>query len=491
MTPTDDKGIGIKGWLAGQKQQSKSTQAKPAVLDKHRIAVLPFSNISPDPKDEYFADGMTEELITAIGRIGGLSVIARTSAIRYKSGGKSVGEIGEELNVGTVTEGSIRKAGNRLRITVQLIETMSQARLWSESYDRELSDIFAIQSDIAQRVAEALKLQLLAEDRDRIEKKATEDMDAYTSYLKGQFYWNERNTDSLKKAMQYFERAIAKDTAFVNAYVGLADCYLVLMDQGTFKPSEAIPKSKSLIESALKIDDTSAEAHTSLALAMEQEWRWAASEAEYKRAIQLNPNYATTHQWYSAMLARASRTEEALDEIRIALRLDPVSPILNTDLAIWLSMLGRYEESIKQFERTLELEPNFAPARTHFGMMYVAMSKFDEAITELSKVYKIYPENSWPKSMLAYAYALSGNRTRSLELLAELEENSRRSFVPDVFLGVVYFALGDKEKAFALMEKSFEERSNILLYIRAWPTFHAIHADNRFKALLDKIISDA
>lgn len=489
MTPTDDKGIGIKGWLAGQKQQSKSTQVKPSALDKHRIAVLPFSNISPDPKDEYFADGMTEELITAIGRIGGLSVIARTSASRYKSGGKSVGEIGEELNVGTVTEGSIRKAGNRLRITVQLIETMSQARLWSESYDRELSDIFEIQSDIADRVAEALKLQLLPEDRSRIQKASTEDMDAYTSYLKGRFYWNERSFDSVKRAIQYFERAIAKDPTFVNAYVGLADCYLIRMDQGELIPSEAIPKVKSLIEYALKIDDTSAEAHTSLGLALENEWHWAASEAEFKRALNLNPNYATTHQWYSVMLASIGRTEEAVNEIRIALRLDPVSPIVNTDLGIWLSMLGRYEESLAQFERTLHLEPNFGPTNLHLGMIYVAMARFDEGIERLSKTYESNPQNPWPKSMLGYAYALSGNRERSLELLAELEASSKPSYVPDALLGAVYFALGDKEKAFQLMKKSFEERSNILLYIRAWPTFHAIHADNRFKALLDRIIS--
>jgi adenylate cyclase len=450
--------------------------------------VLPFSNISSDPGDEYFADGMTEELISTVGKVGGLSVIARTSAVRYKSSGKSVSEIGQELNVGAVLEGSVRKAGNRLRINVQLIETMSQAHRWSESYDRDLSDVFAIQSDIARHVADALKLQLLTEDQDRIQKKTTESLGAYTLYLKGRFYWNERNANSVKKAIQYFEKAIVEDSEFALAYVGLADCYLVLVDQGILQLNDALAKTRTPIARALKINDTLAEAHTSLANLLMLEWRWEDAEKEFKRAIELNPNYSTAHHWYSLLLGFKSRREQALDEIRVALRLDPVSPIVNVNFALALAHTGHQEESLEQFKRTLTLEPNFGLGHAHLGGVYLSMSKYDEGIAELWKSTELMGNQPWPKALLGYGYALKGDRKRAQELLTELEEASKSTFVPSELIGTVHFALGEKEKALSYMERAFEERSAGLAYIRDFLVYREIRADPRFNALLDKVM---
>src|SRR2546422_4248843 len=246
-----------------------------AFADKTRLAILPLANIGNDLENEYFADGLTEELISTVSRMKGLAVTSRTSVMKYKNSAKAMPEVGQELGVGTVLEGSVRKGGTKVRVAVQLIEVRSDKHLWSQSYDREIQDIFAIQSDIAENVAGALKLQLLAEDRDQIGRKATEDMEAYTMYLKGRFYWNERNPESTKKAVQYFEKAIARDSGFTLAYVGLADCYLIMFDQAWLEAKEALPKAKSLLGKALEMNDRLAEAHASLANLLVNEWDWS------------------------------------------------------------------------------------------------------------------------------------------------------------------------------------------------------------------------
>jgi len=462
---------------------------KPAIptLDRKRVAVLPLVSLSPDPNDEYFADGMTDEVISTISKINEIEVISRTSVMVYKKALKPIKELSRELDVGTVLEGSVRKAGNRLRVTIQMIDAVRDRHLWANSYDREVQDVFEIQSDIAQNVAKALELRLLAEERRQIQRKATDDVEAYAMYLKGRFYWNERNPESVRKAAQYFEKAIARDSEFALAYVGMVDCYLVLMDQGVLDPNETLPRAKSLIGRALKIDDRLAEAHASLANLLMGQWDWSGAETEYKRAIELNPKYATAHHWYSLQLAFLGRTEEALDEIRVALNLDPVSPIVNMNLAMRLIDAGRLEEGLDQFRRTLELEPNFGLAHVHLGGSYVSMSKFDEGFAELSKGIELQGNQPWPRFLLCYAYAISGDRGRASKMLPELEEVSKNTFVPNALFGAVYFALGDKEKAFSLLEKAREQHSIDLLYVKILPVFREIREDPRFKSLLEKI----
>ncbi len=486
---SEERGVGLKGWLTGPKRTgSKVGTQGLEILDRHRIAVLPLSNVSPDPQDEYFADGMTDEVISTVSKIEGLEVISRTSIMQYKKTARAIRDVSRELGVGTILEGSVRKAGNKLRVTVQIIDAVKDKHLWSNSYDRELRDVFAIQSDIAENVADSLKLQLLGETRAQIKKKATEDVDAYSLYLKGRFYWNERNPSSVKKAMQYFESAITRDSKFAMPYVGLADCYLILMDQGMSDPDEARVKAKGLLETALRLDSGLAEAHTSLANFLENDWDWSGAKARYLRSIELNPNYATTHQWYSILLAFTGRHEEALGEIIIAHRLDPISPVVNANLGLRLAEIGRADEGVEYLKKSVELEPDYGQGHTHLGAVYISQSKYDMGIPELKRGLEIMG-TTWNKAFLAYAYAMSGDRWKAEELLSEIEQASTEGFVPSAAKAVVYYALGDKNKAFQLVEKALEERSTGLPYVGILPIFHNIQSDRRFRSLLNRVIS--
>ena len=465
-----------------------SKQIPAEQLDRRRIAILPFANVSPDPADEYFADGLTEELIDRLSQVRELEVIARTSVMSYKKKEKRAAEIARELNVGSIVEGSVRKAGNKIRVTAQLINGATEGHLWSSRYDKGLDDIFAVQGDIAAQVTDALKIQLLPHEKEAIEKRTTENTEAHTLYLKGRHHWNQRSPVSLRQAKEYFEKAVEIDPEFSLAYVGLADSYLVSVDQGLLEPSEANPRIGSLLSTALELSPTLAEAHASRAILLQSEWHWYDAEIEYKRAIELNPNYATTHHWYSILLGILGRIEEALDQIYIALRLDPLSPMVNTNVGIRLAEAGRFEEAIEQFRKALALEPGFGVARGHLGATYIGKSDYDEGIAEFKKAMELLGGNPWPKAMLAYAYALKGDLTNAQNLLGELEEASMTGFVPDALFATIYFGLGDKDKAFSLFRKAYDERSNVLQYIIQFPMYRKIRADPRFGAVLAKIV---
>lgn len=483
-----EKGVGLKGWLSGPRKPGTADDTSLQILDKHRIAVLPLSNVSPDPQDEYFADGMTDEFISTVSKIEGLEVISRTSIMHYKKNARLVKDVSQTLGVGSILEGSVRKAGNKLRVTVQLIDAVRDKHLWSNSYDREIKDVFAIQSDIAESVADALKLQLLGERRDEIKRRTADNADAYSLYLKGRFYWNERNSESLRRAAQYFESAIGKDPKFPLPYVGLADCYLVEMDQGISGSKEVADKMRSLLETALSLDARLAEAHASLGSLYDHTWNWAAATTEFRKALELNPNYALAHHWNGLHLQFIGRNEESIKELKVALRLDPISPILIMNFGMRLAESGRIEEGIAQLKRCLEIEPDFSVAHSQLGNLYVTQSKFAEGIAEHQLSLKT-SRSPWPKAMMAYAYALSNNRTRAREILTELEEDSRKGFVPIALLGAVNFALGDKEKALSQIKKAFEERSPAIPYIRTFTIFKDLRADPRFMSVLDKMLS--
>ena len=452
--------------------EERGSSVGPEDFDRRRVAVLPFANISPDPNDEYFADGMTEELISAISKIPELTVISRTSVMKYKGGGRSIQEIRPELKVGTMLEGSVRKAGTKVRISVQLIDANKEGHLWAENYNRELQDVFEVQSDIAHKVAESLKVRLLARDAERVAKVPTADMEAYTLYLKGRFFWNERTLAGVNKAIRYFEEAIRHDPGYALAYAGLADCYTILENWSFLKPQEAAPKTKEYSKKALEIDDTLAEAHTSMAVVWANSWEWERAESEYRRAIELNPNDATAHHWYGhGVLEALKRYDEAISELKEAQKLDPFSLIIATNLGDALLAARRMEGAIEQYRSILETDPNFAYAHARLGMALAASSAFEEAIAEAEKSWSLSPENVETKAILAYVYFAAGRREAAERILEEMKEIAKTRYVTPALFAEVYSALGKRDQAFEWLDRAAETRSSTLVMNLSEPQF--------------------
>lgn len=450
--------------------------------------MLPFSNISPDPKDEYFADGMTEELISTISRISGLMIIARTSIMGYKGGQKKISEIARELDVGTIVEGSVRKSEDRLRISVQLIDSQTSAHLWVEDYDRRLQDIFAVQSDIARSVAEALKVKLLADEASQIQKQPTKSTEAYLLYLRGRQEWNKRSEENLRKAVEDFTTAIELDPNFALAYVGLADCYNVMLDHGYIKPAEAAEKARPALLKALQLDERLAEAHAAYGLALRAyDWNWDAAEAEYKKAIELNANYAWTHQWYSVLLTIEGRLEEALDEIKKALELDPLAPMISTIVGYTLYVMEQYDDAIKYLNRALAIQPNFIFALIYLSLALAMKGEFDEAMACTEKLVRVgYPK---PTAMIVRAWVLAraGKKDESLRDLDDLMKIQGSETVPPTLVASVFAELRDEEKAFEWLEKALEQRDNFVTIIKTHPLFKELRSNPRFLAIVNKL----
>jgi adenylate cyclase len=460
-------------------------------LDRKRIAVLPFMNISPDPKDEYFADGLTEELIARLSTISGLRVIARTSVMRFRGATKSVGEIGKELKSGTVLEGSVRKAADRLRVTAQLIDATTEEHLWVQNYDRQLEDVFAIQTEVAENVADALKTQLLDDERRQLEKEPTGDMGAYTLYLKGRYYWNERNKESLEKAIKYFEGAIKRDPMFALAYSGIADTYTVLVDHGHLAPSEGYAKVRDAAIKALELNDTLAEAHTSLANILSFQWNWTQAEEEFAKALRANPNYATAHHWYSIHLIYLGRLDEALRELEIAKELDPLSPmILAYGGGVVYLYARQYDTALAELDKALQLAPDFVPAHANRIDVYLAKSMFKEALAELQWVRPYYePLSTKVKAEVGRYYAIAGRIEEAKRILRECEEAWANECSQDAnpqALALIHLKLGNKDRAFEWLEKAFKAHTITPFEVKLSPFFDGLISDPRFDELLNE-----
>ncbi|MCR4405032.1 MAG: tetratricopeptide repeat protein [Candidatus Acetothermia bacterium] len=458
--------------------------------DRSRIAVLPLANISPDPKDEYFADGMTEELIYTLSKLRELRVIAYTSVMAYKGQRKKIAEIGRELGVGTVLEGSVRKAGNRLRITALLIDAQNEEHLWSERYDRDLEDVFAIQSDIAKRVAEALQVHLLAGERQEIEKEPTGNLEAYDLYLRGRHCGNERTEERFKKAIECFEGAIGIDPDYALAYAGLADIYTVLPLYAPAAFKETFLRAKRAALQALLLDDTLAEARVSLAQVKAYcDWNWAEAEREFIRAIALKPSYATAHYQYGRFFIYMGRFDEALEEIHRALELDPLSVLSNFHLGVVVYLTGDYDEAIKALQKTIEMAPNFWMGHIWLGMAYLEKSMYAEALARLHQA-KALP-GCWPSmadAVIASVYTRMGKRRAARELLDELLRRSEREYIPPSWMAILYSALGENDRCFAWLEQAYEEHDQFLLFLaKGGGIFEIDRADPRFTALLKRI----
>ena len=452
-------------------------------IEKRRIAVMPFTNISPDPRDEYFADGMTEELISTLSKIGELRVISRTSAMRYKGTTTNAREIGRELRVGSILEGSVRKASDDLRISAQLIDTSNDEHLWSQDYDRRLKNVFAIQKEIAQSVAEALKVRLLSGERKNFEKKATENTEAYTLYLKGRYHWNERVRESNDRAVKCFEEAVELDPNYALAYSGLADCYLIYSDRGWLSPREAVPKGKEYALRAVELDIGLAEAHASLGLAFMEEWTWQKAEREFEKAIDLNPSYASAHQWYGVLLWWAGRYEEGMERTKRASELDPLSFVMSENLWRDLLTLGRRDQAMEQSRRVIKLNPDSSQAHGLLSLIRLMDSKLDDSISEAEKASDLEKGNLWQKSWLGFVYGMGGRKNHAKRILNELKEAGMNQYVPSTWIGTVLFGLGKSDEAFEYMDRALEERSAGLFYFRNSPWLEKFRADPRWASL--------
>lgn len=471
--------------LVGYGDRARQVAPIKMILPKDRVAVLPFMNLGPDQADEYFADGMTEELISSVSQIKGLGVIARTSVMRYKGANKPIAEIGRELNVGSVLEGSVRKAGSKIRISIQLVDTSKEEPRWSQQYDREVKDVFAIQSEIAQKVGEALRDYVLGETHAFERKTATRSPEAYLDYLRGRQFWNKRTEESLKKAIEFFEKAIRSDGSYARAFVGLADSYAALALLEFMAPRAAYPRAKAAVRKALVLNTRLADAHTSLGLIRFQyDWNWKGAEEEFREAIDVNPNYAPAHHFFADYLKAMGRFDEALTEIEKARELDPLSLAINTGVGHVLYLSGQYDRAIEEYKRAVELDPNFMATHIWFGRPYLEKGMFDEAVAELEIAVKLSGESTIALAMLGHGLASAGRKDEAMEILEKLKERAQSHYVPSYWIAVIYNGLKDKEQVIAWMQKAFDERSSWLVWSNVEPRFAWLRKDPDFAALL-------
>jgi TolB-like protein/Flp pilus assembly protein TadD len=452
------------------------------------IAVLPLENLSGSPEQEYFADGMTEALITDLGKISALRVISRTSVMRYKGTKKPLPEIARELNVDGIIEGSVVRSGDRIRITANLLHAATDRHLWAESYERGLSEILALQSEVAQAIANAIKIKLTPQEQTRLARARSVNPEAHEAYLKGRYYWSMRTQGGLKESLEYFQEAIEKDPGYALAYAGLADSYLVLAVYAVMAPREGIPRAKAAGFKALEMDETLAEAHTSLGVARwSYDWDWVGAEQEFKRAIELNPGYAIARHWYAAYLSRMGRHNEAIAEIRRAQELDPLSLAVNASGAVVFICARRYDEAVAECRRTLELNAGYYPAHVFLGVAYEQQKLYDEAISEYQKAVALDEGNPVCSGFLARGYAAVGRRTEALKILSNLRELSKRRYVSSYVIAQAYAAIGDFDQACVWLEKAYEERTFELSNLKVDPRFDCLRSDPRFQDLLRRM----
>lgn len=453
------------------------------------LAVLPLANLSKDPQQDYFADGMTEALITNLAKIRALRVISRTSVLQYKDVKKPLPEIAKELAVEAAIEGSVQRLGDRVRITVELIYAPKDRPLWTETYDRDLRDVLALQSEIAQAIAREIRIQLTPQEQAHLASGRPVNTQALEAYLKGRFFWNKRTEEGFQRALDYFQEAIKVDPAYAQAYSGSSDTYTLLQDYDLLPAEEAYPRAKAAALKALELDETLAEAHTSLAAVLQDyDWDWLAAEREYKRAIELNPNYETAHQWYGILLSSLGRHEEALAQVKRARELAPTSLRINTDMGWVLYEARLYDEAIAKAQGTLELDPDFAPAHSLLGWAFLRKSRYKEAIPEFQKVTALSKYNAANLSAIAYAYSMVGLRVAALKTLNQLKHQSEHGSIPWYQMAIVYVGLGEKEKALESLEKAYVgERNKWLGFLKVEPSFDPLRSELRFKSLLQRM----
>jgi TolB-like protein/Flp pilus assembly protein TadD len=499
------------------------------------LAVLPLANFSSDPAQDYFADQMTDELITQFSNLGDLKVISRTSVMRYKGTKMSLPQIARELGVDAIVEGAVQRSGTRVRITAQLVDAATDKHLWAKDYDRDLSDVLLLQSDVARDIARTIQVQLTPQQQKRLEKEIRPVIpEAYESYLLGRYYWNKRTADGLKKAGDFFQQAIAKDPNYALAYSGLSDYFAFLTLVGgpeIMPPREAMTKAKTAAAKALELDDLLAEAHASMGHVLHNyDWDWAGAEREFKRAIELNPNYSIVHHWYAHELMQLGRVREGLEEARRAKELDPLSLFVNNGLARQYYLSRQNDEAIAQCRKALKIDPGYVPAHIQLGLAFEQKGMFSEAISEFEQAREqaasyaltgeetvsagnappVPAESAIPSrplalssgsrrpvtpavdlpvvhAMLGHAYARSGRRAEAQNELQVLGTLAQTRYVPPSYEAIVYIGLGDKDQAFTWLDQSYQDRSEHMLYLKMEPLVDPLRNDPRFASLLKRV----
>jgi serine/threonine-protein kinase len=444
------------------------------------VAVLPFASANGDSSAEDMSDSFTESIINSLSRLPGLRVMSFSSVSRYKGQQADPRTVGSELDVRAVLTGRVVQRGDNLTIRIELVNALDNSHIWGQQYTRKFAEALLMQEEISNDISEKLRLRLSGEDRKRVE--------AHQLYLKGRYHWSKRTPDGLTQGVDYFQQAIDKDPNYALAWAGLADCYNMLVIYSRLSPREGFPKAKEAAVRALDIDESLAEAHTSLAFALFRfDWDWAASEREFNRAIELNPNYAPAHQWYSNFLAAAGRMEEAIAEARRTHELDPLSLITNSHLG-WIFYFARqYDQSIERCKKALELDPNFFAARRYMGLAYTQKGMYDEAIAEFEKAVRLAGGSALMKAELANVYGLAGRRGEAQQVLTELTEVSKQRYVSSYLMALIHAGLGDTDRTVEWLERAYDERAEFLVYIKVDPRLDRVRSDSRFDDLVRRM----
>jgi TolB-like protein/Flp pilus assembly protein TadD len=451
------------------------------------IAVMPFINESGNADVEYLSDGMTETLIKSLSNLPNLNVKPRSLVFRYKGKDTDLQTVAKELNVQAVLNGRVIQRGEQLSLTLELVDTRKESVLWTEQYQRKTSDIVSLQSEIARDVSTKLKSKLSGVEENQVTRIATADPEAYQAYLKGRYYWNRRTAENLQKAIEQFKLATASDPNYALAFVGLADCYAVLNEYAGIPTSETVPQSRTYAERALSLDNQLAEPHATLGQVNNQGWQFAEAEREYKRAIELNPNYPTAYHWYSILLRDLGRNDEASKMINRAHELDPLSSVISVNVSRVYQLQNNHTASIENSLKLIELDPNFAPAYEYLGLSYLKQGRSAEAITSLKKAVDLSGESSITLGDLGYVYAATGKRAEALTIIKRLEDKYARKEAIGQYIAPVYAGLGAKDKAFEWLEKDFQARDGKLPEIRWQLQFESLRDDPRFKDLLKRM----
>ena len=449
------------------------------------IAVLPFVNASNNPDAEYLSDGISESLINTLSQVPNLRVVPRSTVFRYKGRDIDPQTVGRELGVRAVLTGKLVQRGDTLSIQTELVDVTEGSQLWGEQYNRKLADLLAVQEDISREISNKLRIRLSGEERKQLTKRYTDNTEAYQFYLKGRYYWNKRTAEDLKKGVDYFRKAIDLDPNYALAYTGLADSYNVLPIWTPIETKDAYPKAKSAALKALEIDETLAEAHTSLAYALYRyDWDWPAAEREFKRAIELKPNYAIAHQWYSFYLSAMGRVEEAIAEIKRAQDLEPLSLFINSDVGWALYRARQYDQAIAQLRKTIEIDPTFGYSHYNLGLVYEKKGMYDAAIDEMRKAVDLSNGPQIILGSLGHSYAVAGKRAEALDVLDQLQEKAKREHVSAYFVALIYAGLGDKDQAFFWFDKACKDREWFMPRLKDDIRLDGIRSDPRFAELL-------
>ena len=451
------------------------------------LAVLPFVNVGGDPNVEYLSDGITEGIINNLAQLPNLGVASRSSVFRYKDKQGDPQQIAQQLNVGSILTGRLVLRGNTVSISTELVDAKTNRQIWGEQYDRKLDDLLSVQSDITAEISDKLRLRVTGEEKTRLVKRQTQDSESYQLYLRGRYQWNKRTLDGMQQAIDLFQQAIAKDSHYALAYAGLADAYILLADYNVLPAREVMPRARDAAAQALQIDDSLAEAHTSLGwVKLAHDWAWPDAEREFKRALQLNPNYALAHQMYGEYLTVTGKPDEAALEMQRALELEPVSLPMNRAVGSAAYYAGRYDQAIEQARKTLLLDPGFIGAHTLLGRAYQQKQAYAEALAEFQNALRLSEGDSNELAALAQAYAVAGKPAEARKTLDELKARSAQTYVQPIWIAAILTALGEKDEAFQWLQKGYADRSSWVVYLKVDPLFAKLRSDPRFTDLAQR-----